>query len=113
MRAVPLGQLDGLARPASQVIELCASGLAASDRLDIEHVGRIDRKNSFDALAASHSPDRKGFIDTSALAGNHGAAEYLRAFLFAFCDSAANVNNIADLEVRNLFLDTLAFNCIQ
>ena len=113
MRAVPLGQLDGLARSASQVIKLGASGLAASDRLDIEYVGRVEREDPFDALAADHPPDSEGLANTPALAGDHGAAEYLRAFLLALFDSAANVNDIAYLEVRNLFLETFAFNCIQ
>ena len=36
--AVPLGELDGLAGPVTQIIELGPPGLAASNGLDIEDV---------------------------------------------------------------------------
>ena len=38
MVAVPLGELDGLAGPVTQIIELGPPGLAASNGLDIEDV---------------------------------------------------------------------------
>jgi hypothetical protein len=66
--AVPLGELDGLAGPVAQIIELGPPGLAASNRLDIEHVGRMQREDSFDAFITDHSPDGEGCINTPASA---------------------------------------------
>ena len=110
MVAVPLGELDGLACPVTQIIELGPSGLAASDGLDIEDVGRMQREDSFDALAADHSPDGEGFVNAPAFPGDDRAGKYLRSFLFALFDTAMNLDDIAYLEVRDLALKTFALN---
>jgi len=113
MGAVPLGQPDGLARPVAQVVQLGPPGLAASDRPDVEHIGRVQRENPLDAFVIDDPPDRKALIDAAALAGDNRTGEYLRTFLVSLSDSAANVHDVAYLEVRNLALETFTFNCIQ
>ena len=110
MVAVPLGEPDGLAGPTTQIIELGSPGLAASDRLDIEDIGRMQREDSFDALVTDHSPDREVFINTPAFAGNDRAGKYLRSLFVALFDTAVNLDDITYLEVRDLVLETLAFN---
>jgi len=110
MVAVPLGKPDGLAGPVAQIIELGPPGLAASDRLDVEDIGRMQREDSFDALATDHSPDREVFVNAPAFAGNDRAGKYLRPLFFALFDTAVNLDDIAYLEVRDLILETLALN---
>ena len=110
MVAVPLFELDGLAGPVTQIIELGSPGLAASDRLDIEDIGRMQREDSFDALVTDHSPDREVFINAPAFAGNDRAGKYLRSLFFALFNTAVNLDDITYLEVRDLVLETLALN---
>ena len=79
MVAVPLGELDGLAGPITQIIELGSPGPAASNRLDIEDIGRMQREDSFDALVTDHSPNGEVFVNAPSFAGNDRAGKYLRS----------------------------------
>jgi hypothetical protein len=108
--AVPLGEPDGLACPITQIIELGPPGLAASNRLYIEYIGRIQRKDSFDALVTDHSPDREVFIYAPSFACNDRAGKYLRPLFFTLFNTAVNLDDIAYLKVRDLVLETLALN---
>lgn len=108
--AVPLGEFDGLACPITQVIKLGPPGLAASDRLDIEDVGRMQRENSFDTFVTDHSPDREVFVNAPAFAGNDRAGKYLRSLFVALFNPAVYLYDIAYLEVRDLALKTFALN---
>jgi hypothetical protein len=110
MVAVPLGELDGLAGPIAQIIELGPPGLAASDRLDIEDVWRMQWEDSFDSLVSDDSPDGEGFANPTAFPGYHRAGKYLRSLLVALFDKAVNLDDITYLEVRDLSLKTLALN---
>jgi len=107
---VPLFEPDGLAGPVTQIIELGSPGLAASDRLDIEDIGRMQREDSFDTLVTDHSPDREVFVNAPTFAGNDRAGKYLRSLFFALFNTAVNLDDITYLEVRGLVLETLAFN---
>jgi hypothetical protein len=108
--AVSLGELYGLAGPVPQIVELCPPGLAASDGLDIEDVGRMQREDSFDTLATDHSPDREVFVNAPAFAGDDRAGKYLRSLFVALFDPAVDLDDIAYLEVRDLALKTFALN---
>jgi hypothetical protein len=111
--AVPLGQLDGFARSLAQVIQLRPSCLAASDRPYIQDVGRMQREDSLDALVIDDSPDREVFVDAPAFARDYRAGKHLRALFVALFDTAVNIHYIAYLEVRDIVLETFAFNSIQ
>jgi hypothetical protein len=113
MIAVPLGQPDGLARPLAEVIQFCASCLAASDRPDIQDVRRMQRENAFHTLVIDDPPDREALVNAPAFAGNYRAGKDLRAFLIAFLYAAVNIDYIAYLEMRDLFLQTFALNGVQ
>jgi hypothetical protein len=108
--AVPLSELDGLAGPVTQIIELGPPGFAASNRPDIEDVGRMQREDSFDALVTDHSPDCEGFVYTPAFAGDYRAGKYLSSLFVALFDTAVDLDDIAYLEVRDLALKTFALN---
>ena len=110
MVAVPLFEPDGLAGPVTQIIELGSPGLAASNRLDIENVGRMQREDSLDAFVTDHSPDLEVFINAPAFAGNYRAGKYLRSLFLSLFDTAVNLDDITYLEVRDFLLETLAFN---
>ncbi len=110
MIAVPLFELDGLAGPLTQIIELGPPGLAASDRLDIDNVRRVQGKYPFDTLATGESPDGEVFVNAPAFAGNDRAGKYLRSLFFALFNTAVNLDDIAYLEVRDFVLETFALN---
>jgi len=107
---MPLFELYGLAGPIAQIIELGSSGLAASYRLDIEDIRRMQREDSFDSLVTDHSPDREVFVNAPAFAGNDRAGKYLCPLFVALFNTAVNLDNITYLEVRDLVLKTLALN---
>lgn len=113
MLAVPVGQLDGLAGPIAQIIELGPPLFTAADRLDIEDVGRMQREDTLDALVIDDPADREGCVDAPAFARDDRAGEYLRSLFVAFFDPAVNIDDVADLEMRDTGLETLAFNGIQ
>ena len=113
MLAVAVRQLDGLSCSLSQVVELRPSGLAAPDGLDIEDVRGMERENSLNAFPADYSTNGEGFIDSTTAARYDGAVEYLGADLFALFDSAVDIDNIPDLEVRDVLFQALILNGIQ
>ena len=106
-------QLDGFSCSLAQIIELCSSDLAASDGLYVENVRRMKRKDSLDAFAADYSTNSEVFIDSTASARYDGAAEYLSSDLFALFDSTVDIDNIPNLEVRDVILQALLLNGVQ
>jgi len=111
--AVALNQLDGFAGALTQVIQFCPSCFAASNRLDVSNVGRMEREDSLHALIIDDSPHREGFVDTPSLAGDYRAGKNLCPLFVAFLDAAMDVHNIAYFKVRYIFLETFTFNGIQ
>jgi len=107
-----LGEPYGLAGPATQVIKLGPSGLAASYRLDIEDIGRVKRENSLDTLIADDSPDSECFVNAPAFAGDYCAGKDLRSLFVAFFDTAMNLDDITYLEMWDFALKTFALNGI-
>ena len=112
MLTVAVRQLDGLSCSLSQVVELRSSRLAASDGLYVEDVRGMKRKDSLDTFAADYSTNGEVFIDSTTAARYDGAVEYLSADLFALFDSAVDIDNIPDLEVRDVVLQALILNGI-
>ena len=113
MLAVFLYELCGLAGSRAEVIQLGSSGLAASSRLDIDDVGRVQREYPFDAFARDDSADCERGIDAPAFAGDDRTRKYTDTFFVAFLDSAMNVNYIADFKMRNILLQAFAFDQIE
>lgn len=73
----------------------------------------MKRKDSFDAFVADHSAHCEGLIDSPPLSRYDGAVESLGADLIALFDSAADIDNIAYLEVRDVVLEALILNGIE
>lgn len=113
MLAVPLRQLDRLAGSLAQEVQLGPADLAAAGRHDVQHVGRMERELPLDALVADDPPDGEALIDAATLADDDRTRENLRAGLVAFLDAAVDVHRVADLEVRDLLLQTFALNAVK
>ena len=107
---MPLFEPDSLAGPTTQIVEFGSPGLAASYRLDIDDVRRVQGKDPFDALISGDSPDGEVFVNAPASACNDRAGEYLRSLFVALFNTAVNFYDIAYLEVRDIVLETLALN---
>jgi len=110
--AVSLGQFDGFARPLAEEIELGPAFLAAPDRLDIQNVRRMERENALYAFVIDDSTNGEGLVNPPSFPGDDRAGKDLGALLVALSDTTMNVHNVAHLEMRNLALQTLAFNAI-
>ena len=108
--AVPLGELDGLAGSVAQVIELGPPCFAASNRLDIENIGRMQREDALDSLVGDDPPDCEVFINAPAFAGDYRAGKYLRPLLVALLNAAVYLYDIAYLEMRDLLFERLALD---
>jgi hypothetical protein len=113
MFAVFLDELGGFACSLAEVIQLGSSGLAASSRLDIDYVGRVQGEDSFDAFTRDDSADRESRVNAPAFAGDDSTRKNADTFLVAFLDSAMNVNNVADFKMRNILLQAFAFDHIK
>ena len=113
MLAVPLRQLDRLAGPLTKEVQLGPADLAAAGGHDVQHVGRMERELPLDALVADDPPDGEALVDAATLADDDRARENLRAGLVAFLNAAVHIHRVAHLEVRSLFLQALARNCIE
>jgi hypothetical protein len=107
---VPLGKLYGLAGSVAQVIELGPPCFAASNRLDIENIGRMQWEYALDALIGDDPPDCEVFINAPAFAGYNRAGKYLRPLLVALLNAAVYFYDIAYLEMRDLLLERLALD---
>jgi hypothetical protein len=112
MVAVPLGESDGFAGSLAEEIKLGPAFLTASDRLNIQNVRRVQREDSLHAFVVDDSTDSKALVNTPAFPADHRPGKDLRAFLVALSDPAVNVYHVANLEMRNILLQTLAFNGI-
>ena len=112
MVAMSPRQLDALAGSFSQVVEFCTSGLAASNRPDIENVRRMQRESSFHPLVRNNAPNGKGLTHPATFTRNHRARKDLDTGFGAFLDLAVHVNCIAYLKVRHRLLEALAFHRI-
>ena len=113
MFAVFLDELCGLACSLAEVIQLGSSGLAASSRLDIDDIGRVQREYPFDAFAGDDSADSELSIYAPAFAGDDRTRKDADTFLVAFFDSAMDVNYVADFKMRNILLQAFAFDQIK
>jgi hypothetical protein len=104
MFAVPLGEPDRLACTFTEVVQLCPSCLAASQRPYIDNIRRMKRENSLDTFVVNNTADGEVFINSPPLTCDYGACKYLRTFFIALLNATVDVNDIAYLEMRYLFL---------
>jgi hypothetical protein len=108
-----VSEFDGLAGALAEIIEFCTPFFAALDWLNGNNVRRMQRKDSFYAFIADDSADGKEAVYAAASACNYCAGKDLDTLFIAFLDFAVDVNGIADLKVRNIFLKTFTFNSIE
>jgi hypothetical protein len=110
--AVSLGELHRLAGTLPQIIQFGPSRLSAADGLDVDNIGRMQRKDSLDTLVVDDSSHRKGLVYAPPFSRNHRAGEYLHPLLLALSDSAVNIDGIAYFKMRDFLLEAIALNRI-
>ena len=110
--AMPMCQFGSLAGPLPQKIKLGPAFLTAPDRLNVQHVRRMQRENALHTFVIDDSPNGKGFINTPAFPADHRPGKDLRALLVALPDPTVNVHHVPNLEMRDIVLQTRAFNGI-
>jgi hypothetical protein len=93
-----LGQPDGFAGAFSQVVKLGAFCLAASQGPDIDYARAMQRENTLDTFIVNDSTHGEHFVYAAAFA------------LFYF---TVYIDRVADLEVRQVGFQALAFDGIQ
>jgi len=64
-------------------------------------------ENALDANTGGYLPNRKGFRDTTMLAGNHQTLKNLDTLLLAFFQAHMHFHGIAGTEIRNIGLEIL------
>ena len=112
MIAVPLGELDGFAGSLAEVIQFRPAGFAATNRSDIENVGRMNRENPLDSLVINNTSYCEGFVNSPIFAADHRAGKYLCPGFIAFLNPAMDIDDITNLKVRNFILETFALNSV-
>jgi hypothetical protein len=73
----------------------------------------VQWENTLDTLVVDYPPDSEVFINAASLSADHGAYKYLNPLFVTFSDLTADLDDIAYLEVRNIFFQTFAFNGIK
>ena len=64
----------------------------------------MEWEDSFDAFVVNDSADGEVLVDASAFSANYCTCKDLYSFLVAFLYFASDVDDVADFEVRNIFL---------
>jgi hypothetical protein len=111
--AVFLGQPDGFAGAFSQVVKLGAFCLAASQGPDIDYARAMQRENTLDTFIVNDSTHGEHFVYAAAFAGDDYAGEYLDSLFIALFYFTVYIDRVADLEVRQVGFQALAFDGIQ
>ena len=104
--ATALFEADGFADTVAEEVELRASHHAGTFDNDFVDARRVKRELTFDTFAGNDAANGEGFVDASASSGNDGAAEDLDAFFVAFQNLRVDIDGVADLKFRLLFLHT-------
>jgi hypothetical protein len=99
-----LRKFDGLSGSLAEVVEFGLSSFSASDGFYVDDVGRVEWEDSLDAFVIDDAADGEVFVYATAFAGDNGAGENLDAFLVAFFYTAANIDGVPDLEMREVCL---------
>src|SRR5690349_548717 len=99
-----------LAAQITQVIQLCPADRTAADHVDLYDRWRIERENSFYALAKADLPHRKRARGADVALPDHYALKGLDAFLFAFLDLHMHSYGVSRSECGNL-RPALHVNC--
>lgn len=96
---------SSLTAKITQVIKLRTTDAAATNDVDVIDDRRVKRENAFDADAEADLADGHRFTNTAMFAGDHDAFKNLNTFLVAFLDADVNLDGVARLERRNVFLN--------
>ena len=106
-------QPDRFAGSLAKVIELRTSCFSASDRPDVEDIGRMKREDALDPFVIYDSPNREGLVHAASLSRDYHAGEDLGTILVALFDSTAHIDHIAYFKMRHIFPETFALNSVQ
>ncbi len=107
MCAVSVWKSYGFTDAVAEEVELCTSCLAASYGHNVYDVRRMNWEHTFDTFISDYAANGESFIDSTTLAADSGAAEYLNTCFFTFLDPAVNLYGIAYLEIRDLLFKAL------
>ena len=113
MFAMSLCKSYGFSGSITKEIKFRTSGFSASDRLYVDDVGAVQWENTLDTLVVDYPSDSERFINAATLSADHGAYKYLNPLFVAFSDLTVDLDDIAYLEVRNIFFQTFVFNRIK
>jgi hypothetical protein len=104
-----LRKFNAFSGAVPEKIQFCASGFAASDRFDVDHIRRIDWERPFDTFVLYNTANGEVLVHAAAAFGDYDTGKNLYAALVAFLDFTMYVNGIAYLKVWLLVFDILLF----
>ena len=113
MFAVALSEPNSFAGSLAKEIQFCPSRFAASNRLYVNNIRRMEREYSLYTLVIDNSAYREGLVDSAAFAGNYYACKDLNPFFVAFLDSAVHIDRIAYFEMRYVLLEVLTLYSVK
>ena len=113
MLAVASRKSDRFAGSLAKVIELRTFCFSASDRLDAEDTGAVEREYALDPFVIYDSPNREGLVHAASFSCDYRAGEDLGTLLVALFYSRAHIDHIAYFKMRYIFPETFALNSVQ
>lgn len=97
-------------RKPSEIVEFRSSYLTRSYNGYVSYLRGMQGKTTFYAHAERQTSYGERFADAAVFLRDYDALEILNSFLAAFDNAVADFHGVADVELRNVFLQTLGFD---
>ena len=97
-------------RKPSEIVEFRSSYLTRSYNGYVSYLRGMQGKTTFYAHAERQTSYGERFADAAVFLRDYDALEILNSFLAVFDKAAADFHGVADVELRNVFLQTLGFD---
>jgi len=101
------------ARSLAQVVETCATDLAAAKDLELLDSRRVEREDSLDADAVRDLADCESCAAAAAVDFNYYAFKGLKTFFFTFDNFALEAHSVADMDLGQVFTQTSLFELLD
>jgi len=110
MAAMPLRQPNSFTLTAPEVVQFRPPGLAATDRLNIKNIRRMQREYPLNTFVSGKPANSKRLVYAAPSAGDHDTGKYLHTALGTFGNLTMHIDRITYLKIGCLVFKALAFH---
>lgn len=103
----------GFTRKPAQIIKFCAAHFAGAHDVDVRDLRGMQGEATLHAYAEGKTANGKCLADPAVLFGDNYAFKVLDTLFSAFDDTIADLDSVAHIELRNVFLHVLGFDLLD